>query len=526
MASLFVQTRFAAWAVVVFTAVAWRRQPSALPAHGWPAGATAAGPAATPTGDGSLEGDDSHALATPSKCSVDFGAANAALRTLTPDHQTSATPTQLAAADQQQQQQEGEEEEDGNDDAVAGNVCYEQRDETLKELTAWRDNLKFILYDVKQGEGFHLQKEVVYRMAMVVHHLTALLSPSSAYNSYSSNRHTRCPFPSVVLVLPPWCRLAHWPRPADAQDVAKHPWGNFFDLKWMERKILFLEFSEFQILFQSRMPLSRPEVDLTLVMKFGDRTLHPDDPYISHPHLRPCAAAPPRWYRPPDADGNLHNIVYSGECSTLTSSAIGCYLVPMLTSQRAGQVFFDLLLGLRAPSRFLLKHAENILVPWPTELLHARLHDLLIPNKLVRDVAARTIAEYFGSNNFVAAHLRRGDFARVRQRDVPTLQQAASQAVFLLRQHQAAGIFICTDATEDEKMLLLHELARAAALPSDQIQKFVFFFKNEQKLLAGVGALVEVWIAASALQFMGTRGSRFSQAVRWERLLNGLKPAG
>lgn len=37
----------------------------------------------------------------------------------------------------------------------------------------------------------------------------------------------------------------------------------------------------------------------------------------------------------------------------------------------------------------------------------------------------------------------------------------------------------------------------------------------------GIAALIETWIASRASYFIGTQNSRFSQAIRWERILNG-----
>ncbi|CAK9035247.1 GDP-fucose protein O-fucosyltransferase 2 (Peptide-O-fucosyltransferase 2) (O-FucT-2) [Durusdinium trenchii] len=75
---------------------------------------------------------------------------------------------------------------------------------------------RFLLYDVKPGEGFNLQREVFPRVGWIVSQLNA-----AAQQQCGSAR--TCPRWS--LVLPPWCRLAHW-RQSSQEPV---PWERFFD---------------------------------------------------------------------------------------------------------------------------------------------------------------------------------------------------------------------------------------------------------------------------------------------------------
>mmetsp|Transcript_20141 Transcript_20141/g.57597 ORF Transcript_20141/g.57597 Transcript_20141/m.57597 type:complete len:290 (+) Transcript_20141:51-920(+) len=95
--------------------------------------------------------------------------------------------------------------------------------------------LRFLLYDVKIGEGFNLQKDVFYRAALVVHRL---------------NQHTwqRCGggrscHEMWVLVLPPWCHVVHWRAPTD--DRPRLPWGAFFDMQVMRSVVPVMEWDEY-----------------------------------------------------------------------------------------------------------------------------------------------------------------------------------------------------------------------------------------------------------------------------------------
>eukprot|EP00919_Chromeraceae_sp_WS-2016_P073592 GHVR01174033.1.p1 GENE.GHVR01174033.1~~GHVR01174033.1.p1 ORF type:complete len:202 (+),score=34.65 GHVR01174033.1:127-732(+) len=75
---------------------------------------------------------------------------------------------------------------------------------------------RYILYDVKIGEGFNLQKDVFYRMAYAVKMLNDHIR-----NRCTLERWTDCV--TWVLVLPPFCKVAHW---------WKYPVANSTQLKW------------------------------------------------------------------------------------------------------------------------------------------------------------------------------------------------------------------------------------------------------------------------------------------------------
>mmetsp|Transcript_15601 Transcript_15601/g.38485 ORF Transcript_15601/g.38485 Transcript_15601/m.38485 type:complete len:98 (-) Transcript_15601:1333-1626(-) len=55
---------------------------------------------------------------------------------------------------------------------------------------------RYLLYDAKLGEGFNLQKEIFIRAAWL----------AEALNSECASEDC----PRWIVVLPPWCFLAHW----------------------------------------------------------------------------------------------------------------------------------------------------------------------------------------------------------------------------------------------------------------------------------------------------------------------------
>ncbi|PHJ17089.1 gdp-fucose protein o-fucosyltransferase [Cystoisospora suis] len=162
---------------------------------------------------------------------------------------------------------------------VEDHSSFGQNDEDILSAQhhASPQSIRFVLYDVKNGEGFHLQKEVIYRTALMIDLLnnrsilerreknlnengtssnrSTLVStspPSSSlsfiFPSSSSSSFLRYPSPLWVLVLPPWCRLSHWSFSPEADaipELKKLPWGAFYDLNVLRERLPVLEFHEF-----------------------------------------------------------------------------------------------------------------------------------------------------------------------------------------------------------------------------------------------------------------------------------------
>lgn len=232
-----------------------------------------------------------------------------------------------------------------------------------------------------------------------------------------------------------------------------------------------------------------------------------------------------------------------------------------------------------------LKFGENLLVPWPNVLLDTHLLDMLYVHPKLREIGDlfirsllssrevedanegyRDIARFGGERGevtakggYISAHLRRTDFLYLN-RSV-SLQRAAEYLVGRMQEHGVFKAFICTDGTEDEKRVLRDAVAQvgaAASFATPSVYTVVFFevstvrslvranprtsshvahsgsfhvSKGEPRgrsgdytsllLHPGITALIEVWIAARAAYFIGTKDSRFSQAIRWERHLMG-----
>lgn len=84
---------------------------------------------------------------------------------------------------------------------------------------------RYLLYDVNDGEGFNLRRDVYIRMANLVVQL----------NRRQQHHWT--------LVLPPWKRMYHWRSTHDQQFPL--PWKAFFDIQSLNKLIPVMEYQDY-----------------------------------------------------------------------------------------------------------------------------------------------------------------------------------------------------------------------------------------------------------------------------------------
>ncbi|CBZ53623.1 conserved hypothetical protein [Neospora caninum Liverpool] len=497
-------------------------------------------------------------------------------------------------------------------------------------------DFRFLVYDVKNGEGFHLQKEVIYRVALVVsmlnarsaqqarmtqlhaeerarqvqNHARVPLSCASPPPS-SSSRHecaassTSLLFPVWVLVLPPWCRLAHWRfseeavRELDGNPWLRHvPWGAFFDFEHLRERIPVMEYEDF-LTYQLTRPdpwgdrRQRKETQTapirSAVVPDGRQSDRAQRGEGSRGKVEQTTGASEEGYSP---SGDVEawrgvSLWFGGFCGTVRTLEMWCAKLYMPDAERVADLLWHSVA--ERPSGAVqtlgLKFGENLLVPWPNVLLDTHLLDMLYVHPKLREIGDlfirsllssrevedanegyRDIARFGGERGevtakggYISAHLRRTDFLYLN-RSV-SLQRAAEYLVGRMQEHGVFKAFICTDGTEDEKRVLRDAVAQvgaAASFATPSVYTVVFFevstvrslvranprtsshvahsgsfhvSKGEPRgrsgdytsllLHPGITALIEVWIAARAAYFIGTKDSRFSQAIRWERHLMG-----
>jgi peptide-O-fucosyltransferase len=125
--------------------------------------------------------------------------------------------------------------------------CYALSDKNNEQCTkdscsSLTSSTYYFLYDVNQGEGFNLRRDVYIRMVNLVHTLRERSSPESNW----------------ILVLPPWGPLYHW-FSYNLQRT-QLPWSLFFDITSLSRFVPVIEFEDFLRLSTSTSMMTIPYV--------------------------------------------------------------------------------------------------------------------------------------------------------------------------------------------------------------------------------------------------------------------------
>jgi peptide-O-fucosyltransferase len=138
-----------------------------------------------------------------------------------------------------------------------------------------------------------------------------------------------------------------------------------------------------------------------------------------------------------------------------------------------------------------------------------------------------------GTKTFVAAHLRRNDFAKAHTDTYCTVSEIATALADALGTSGLSTLFIASDATETELANIVSQVQNkyqqtVCAVPSvgdacPPLKVFSYnpeaygFGKKPKKMNAMQLALVEQAIAAQAARFIGTHHSTFSMEIHFER---------
>lgn len=112
---------------------------------------------------------------------------------------------------------------------------------------------------------------------------------------------------------------------------------------------------------------------------------------------------------------------------------------------------------------------------------------------------------------YLSVHLRRRDFAIGRPKDVPNIEETASQIIELLKKLNLNVVFIATDATIKE----YEELERL--LSDYKVHRFIAV----ESLTDGAVAIIDQIICSHAQFFVGTHESTFTFRIQEEREIMG-----
>lgn len=160
-------------------------------------------------------------------------------------------------------------------------------------------------------------------------------------------------------------------------------------------------------------------------------------------------------------------------------------------------------------SSVYIKGYDYLLAPDNKELDELGLRDSMLFSEEIRGAGDEFILSAFGGRKYLAAHCRRTDFLKVRQKTTPSADVIAARINVVLAETGIDQVFIATDAPSD----LREDLQR-------QVKATVRFYAgNGARSFAHPGkqAAAEIWIAARADFFIGTIESRFTMWIQLER---------
>ncbi|CAG9480375.1 GDP-fucose protein O-fucosyltransferase 2, putative [Plasmodium vivax] len=346
---------------------------------------------------------------------------------------------------------------------------------------------KYVLYDVHIGEGFNLQKEVLYRVALAVYYL-----------NQEERTHVH------YLVLPPWCYVTHWGR---ERTNARIKWSIFFNLKALQNVIPVMEYAEYEGQFG-------PHTDYILSYRhiIGEWPKRGDKKSFQVLKLDKCQV---KGYK---LKKNLrkncdhkYSVEYSGKCTNVKGKKMECLEFFFITSHFVSSTLLDIF-QYDADS-VLIKHGSNILVAFMNELVDANLEDVLPYSEDLINEGDQFVEKNFkSSKNYISCHLRYTDFRKISTYDVSPVGISLLKLLYIMFLRKSTLIFVSTDEKKEVKKVIDSQFP--------QFKHFFFFYENE-KLHTGQVAIVDQWICARSGTFVGNIFSRFSMHIKWERSLIG-----
>jgi len=348
----------------------------------------------------------------------------------------------------------------------------------------WRQ--KYVLYDVKNGEGFNLQKSVYIRVAQLVYGLNENLEECKRCRGESCEMCTE-----YVIVLPPWCFLAHWSGLSWVNGKAPNqPWKTFFDTENMNLVVPTIEFAEYEKKYGWN-------VDLVTTAKFWDFVFKDRDPNDNRKKHK-LADWKDCFQKREGVRKSKNSLIvdYSGHCGTITATQGGCVANYAYEPAELGELFVKQ--AGKKWSSLLVKNADNLGIPMRNWW---KFREAMVFSPAIRQIADTFVEDTFGGEEFIAFHLRRTDFHRAHPNYVASKNAVRKRMEYLRKTLNVVKIFIMTDAKDEERNELMFD-------------KDVHTF-SKQLDHPGKLAMVEQWIGVRAKHFEGTQESRFSFTI-WE----------
>ncbi|SCQ16081.1 GDP-fucose protein O-fucosyltransferase 2, putative [Plasmodium ovale] len=339
---------------------------------------------------------------------------------------------------------------------------------------------KYVLYDVNIGEGFNLQKEVLYRMSLVVVYLNQMDKENVYY-----------------LVLPPWCYVTHWGK--KTYDQIK--WNFFFNMKIVQNVIPVIEYAQYEKLYGSYCDYIisfKPLVGEYSSGKKSYNILPFDKCYIEHYKYKQICK---------NCEYN-YSVIYSGNCTKIKGKKTECNKFYFITSYFVSLLLHQLFLYNN--NSILIKQGSNLLSPFVNELWENNVYDILLFSENLINDGNVYIKDTLKTSNYLGIHLRYNDFLKITSYDIPPLRIAILKTIYIFFLTNCKKIFISTD--EKNKV---HKIVNK----NFKEFKHIFYFYENSNYHPGEVAIIDQWICTHAKVFIGNLFSRFSMHIKWERHL-------
>jgi len=365
--------------------------------------------------------------------------------------------------------------------------------------------VRYILYDVNPGEGFNLRRDVYMRMAVFVKKL-----------------NSKYPDTYWVLVLPPWGHLYHWQSRQLGHQV-RIPWSQFFDIASLDLYVPVMEFVDW---------IEEVKGELGAVYYLqGYKEGWKDGKFEEKFDIRDCLEEP--RYRQTE-EGFYEGQFFHFE--GLLAKKFACLSVQGHTS-----VVTEWVRDMSEQS-IMLDRAENLLHDWfgDKEYWGAR-RSMKFSNELVErankyrkdvlesdDIKDNTeVAEDWRMHSnlerkerggaYGCVHLRRGDFARSRRNQVPSIKWAGEQLSKRMKDLNLELVFVSSDASKKEFEDLSKSMKGVTAVRFEPSKKELETFKD------GGVAIIDQSICSHAKYFIGSRESTFTFRIQEEREIMGFQ---
>lgn len=361
----------------------------------------------------------------------------------------------------------------------------------------WMIDVFWVTYDVKDGEGFYLQRNVFDRMALVVSKLNEVMY---------LKKETKF----AVLVLPPFCNIAHWTY----DSKRRLPWSTFLVIQ--QSGLPTLEYD----IYKRFIGVDSIGVDIIgLNFDWNSHSIKSNTSIeyykkfeISELKYLNSKCNFKRYIR------NMH-VIFAGNCELIKIKELFCLsFFKLMRPKEVSEEMYKLFESKKKQKRlhnYLIKHSDEILVPWPLELNKYRILNIISYNENVKRYAEL----YMSSNTFfdekkpyISVHLRRNDFVFVRSNDIPTFNQVVNRLSQLSKDLNIQRVVISTDSNETEKNELMEIFSKYGL--------DLHIINIKEKLEDGIVSAVSQVILLNGEYFIGTNESRFSFSIIWDCILS------